>query len=119
MFAGQEVGKALAEIQVRGLYKRTHATFEAYCRDRWGFSRPSAYEYIHAAEVADNLSAQADKAQPSFTQAREMRVLTPAQQQSVASRVNFISHTRAPTSQSLRLKRHHAAALPHQRDYGG
>ena len=78
---------------MRGLYKRTHATFEAYCQQRWGFSRPAAYQYIDAAKVAANLSTQVDKSQPSFTQAREMHVLTPEQQQSVASRVDFQTTT--------------------------
>jgi hypothetical protein len=29
-----EVGHALGEIRVKRLYRGTHATFEAYCRER-------------------------------------------------------------------------------------
>lgn len=44
-----EVGNALAEIRDQRLYKETHATFEAYCRERWGFGRNYANKQIAAA----------------------------------------------------------------------
>jgi hypothetical protein len=50
------VGKALAHISDRKLYKEAHATFEDYCRDRWGISRAHAYRQIEAAQVADAVS---------------------------------------------------------------
>ena len=46
-----EVGNALAEIRDSALYRLTYKTFEAYCRDRWGFSRIRAYQLIEASEV--------------------------------------------------------------------
>ncbi len=33
------VGQALLEVRDRRLYRQTHATFEAYCRERWGIGR--------------------------------------------------------------------------------
>lgn len=99
-----EVGKALAEIQVRGLYKRTHATFEAYCRERWGFSRHVAYERIEAAAVVQNVGSS-QQTSPSFTQAREMAVLTPEQQQSVTRRVNFQTTTVSKLKQEIDRER--------------
>lgn len=37
-----EVGNALASIRDERLYRDTHASFEAYARDRWGISGASA-----------------------------------------------------------------------------
>jgi hypothetical protein len=50
-----EAGLALAEIRTRGLYRSTHLNFESYCRERFQFSRDSAYLKIAAAEVYRNL----------------------------------------------------------------
>jgi hypothetical protein len=47
-----EVGRALLEIRDRRLYRETHATFEAYCRERWGWGRHRANQYINGARVA-------------------------------------------------------------------
>ncbi|MEI6451832.1 MAG: hypothetical protein WCP98_18055, partial [Actinomycetes bacterium] len=46
-----DVGEALAEIRDRQMYRETHATFEAYCRERWGWSRSYAYRHIEAAQA--------------------------------------------------------------------
>jgi 16S rRNA G966 N2-methylase RsmD len=46
-----EVGRALAEIRDRRLYRQTHRTFEEYCHDRWVLSRTRAYRLIYAAAV--------------------------------------------------------------------
>lgn len=63
-----EVGNALAEIRDSRLYLDTNATFEDYCRDRWGMSRPYAYNLIDAASV----SAMAD-----IENERQARALVP------------------------------------------
>jgi len=54
---------AMPDLSPRGdsrLYRQSHPTFEAYCRERWGMSRPRAYEVMGAAEAVCNLSAMAD-----------------------------------------------------------
>lgn len=53
---GRIAGEALATIRDERLYRLTHATFEAYCAERWGFSRATAYRMIDAA------GASADRA---------------------------------------------------------
>ena len=106
-----EVGKALAEIQVRGLYKRTHATFESYCRGRWGFSRQTIYNYIHATEVVKNVQSTV-QSQPSLQQAAEMYVLTPTQQQSVASRVDFQTTTVSRLKEEINRERGKPSSSP-------
>ncbi|OWY65658.1 hypothetical protein B7486_40730 [cyanobacterium TDX16] len=50
-----QAGKALSELRERRLYRSTHKTFEAYCRDRFNYSRDAAYLKISAAEVYDNI----------------------------------------------------------------
>ena len=66
-----EVGRALLEIRDRRLYRETHATFEAYCRERWGWGRSNAYELMDAARVAGVLSGTPDTP-TSVRQARAM-----------------------------------------------
>lgn len=57
-----EVGNALLEIRDKRLYRAnltedgTPMTFEAYCQERWGFSRMHAGRMIAAAEVAENVT---------------------------------------------------------------
>jgi len=46
-----EVGDALAAIRAGKLYRATHQTFEAYCKDRWRIGRSYANKQIAAAEV--------------------------------------------------------------------
>jgi hypothetical protein len=46
-----DVGTALLRIKDRRLYRETHSTFEAYCRERFEMTRVHAYRQISAAEV--------------------------------------------------------------------
>jgi hypothetical protein len=55
-----EVGQALMRIQKSKLYRESYATFELYCRDRLGISRPYAYNLIGSAEVFEDLSSIED-----------------------------------------------------------
>jgi hypothetical protein len=50
-----EAGVALRKLRDRKLYRSTHKTFEAYCQDRFGFSRRRPYQLIDAANVMENL----------------------------------------------------------------
>jgi len=51
-----EVGKALLEIRDSRLYRGSHATWEAYCRERWSWSKTHANRQIDAAQVAIHLT---------------------------------------------------------------
>jgi hypothetical protein len=42
-------------LRDRKLYRNTHASFEAYCRDRFGFQRRHSHQLIDAAQVVDHL----------------------------------------------------------------
>lgn len=50
-----ETGEALMRVRDARLYRATHATFEAYCQDRWSMTRQHANRTIAAAEVISGL----------------------------------------------------------------
>jgi hypothetical protein len=54
-------GRALKQLLEKRLYRDTHSSFEFYCKDKFNFTRDSAYLKIGASQVyenfADNLSA--------------------------------------------------------------
>ncbi len=56
-----EVGMAMKAIRDKKLYEGQYKTFEIYVRERWGYTRPRAYQLIEAAEVDANLSTIVDK----------------------------------------------------------
>lgn len=67
-----EVGAALMEVRERELYRETHGTFEAYCADRWGFSRVHAWRLMEAADVVATLPMGNIPAPASERQVREL-----------------------------------------------
>jgi hypothetical protein len=45
-----QVGSALMEIKINGLFRETHRNFNVYCQERWGFGRSYANKLIGSAE---------------------------------------------------------------------
>ncbi|MGA9416165.1 MAG: hypothetical protein WBV60_15860 [Terriglobales bacterium] len=86
------VGKALQEIQQGKLYKEKYTTFEEYCEKRWGFERQTAYDYIKASGVEQNVRTCVQTT-PTLCQARELAVLDSGQQKEVAAATDFASTT--------------------------
>lgn len=80
-----EVGAALARVRDLRLYRTTHATFEAYCQDRWDFSKTYANNLIAATSVRENLTTIVVKHLPANeAQARPLtRLHDPEQQREV------------------------------------
>lgn len=105
-----EVGEALEEIREAKLYREDYATFEDYCRERWGMARQTAYDYLRAAEVAENVRSSV-QSQPSFTQARELASLPPEQQVEVAAELNFAEATVKDVREAVAAKKnvHHSS----------
>lgn len=68
-----EVGRELAKMRDKRLYRDTHPTFEDYCRERWGMSRVHAHHQIEAAEIALTM-VNTDRPQ-NERQARELAPL--------------------------------------------
>lgn len=52
------LGNALKILRDKRLYRETHASFEAYVRDRFGYSRRAADYLIGASEVVENLKRE-------------------------------------------------------------
>jgi hypothetical protein len=76
-----EVGKALAEIRDKYLYRETHVTFQEYCTERWGLERRRAYQLMDAAQAAENVNHGTHADGPANErQAREIARLPQDQQ---------------------------------------
>jgi len=67
-----EVGLALAEIRSSRLYRDTHDTFEAYCKDKWEMDKRYADRVICASGAARSLGSMG----PIPTNERQVRELT-------------------------------------------
>lgn len=76
-----EVGWALLDIRDRRGYRFTHATFEDYCRERWGMRHQNADRLIRSAEVAGLLNPIGFT--PTESQARELAPLLRAAPESI------------------------------------
>lgn len=55
------VGSALKEIRDSNLYRETHRSFEAYCKEVWETGRRTAYQYINAVGAFENVRNCAQK----------------------------------------------------------
>jgi hypothetical protein len=83
-----EVGNALLEIRDSRLYRRGYATFEDYCKERWGMVRQSANRLISAAEVVQNLQLEPIGSIPETeSQIRPLTRLEPALQRAAWNEV--------------------------------
>lgn len=74
-----DVGSALLEIRDNRYYREGFATFEEYCRERWGFARSTAYQYIAAAEVVEDVRHGGQILPATERQARPLTSLEPEQ----------------------------------------
>ena len=78
-----EVGYALAEIRDQRLYRQTHATFEAYCTEQWGWTRQRSYQLMNAATVVKLLPAGMSTRVDNEATARELAKLEPKEREKV------------------------------------
>ena len=74
-----EIGRAMAIIRDKRLYRAEFSTFEEYCRDRWGMSRIHAHRFIESAQVVANL-LPIGNIPATESQARPLTSLEPDQQ---------------------------------------
>ncbi len=79
------VGLALGEIRDRRLYRKTHTTWEDYCRERWHVTDRRVRQLMAAATVTKEIgeSGTTGSAPTTERQARELVPLTPEQRQEV------------------------------------
>lgn len=102
-----EVGRALAEIRDRRLYRAEFDTFDRYCRERWGIGRHYAYRQIRAADAVEVLENVDSCQQPSRlpaneAQARPLTSLDPPAQRTAWARAVEIAGEEQPTSSQVR-----------------
>lgn len=66
----------------RRIYRKTHATFEDYCKERWGFSRDFANKTIRAVETIEIIEMDTNSIHlpTTETQARELTRLSAPEQ---------------------------------------
>ncbi len=94
----QEVGTALLEIQRDRLYRQVAATFEEYCRERWGFTRQRAHQLISASKMSTTVDIANER------QARALGVVPEADREAVvrAARAKADRAGRAMTADDIR-----------------
>jgi N6-adenosine-specific RNA methylase IME4 len=98
-----EVGEALLEIRDARLYRIEHRTFEAYCREKWGMSRPRVYQLIGASQVTKQVSTIVDKAPSTESQARPLTKLPPEQQAQAWSKAVEMAGGEQPTAKQVEV----------------
>lgn len=82
-----EVGTALLAIRDGRLYRKDYATFEDYCRERWGMTRRHTNRMIAAASVVENLGPMGPILPATERQARPLASLDTEAQAEVWQRV--------------------------------
>lgn len=73
-----DAGRALTVIRDARLYRETHATFEAYCRERWQMSRPRAYQLISAAGMSTTVDNERQARALRAVKEEEVATASPA-----------------------------------------
>jgi hypothetical protein len=70
-----DLGRALAEIQAKRLYRAEFASFELYLDEKWKLEKSVAYRCMKAAEIFKSTSAIADKLKLRLTNEAQFRAL--------------------------------------------
>ena len=74
------LGKALGKIRSKKLYRGNYKNFHTYCRNRWDMAPRTAYQYINAFKVVENLRNCAQVLPANEAQARPLAKCTPEKQ---------------------------------------
>ena len=77
------VADALQRIRDGRLYRASHDTFEQYCREKWGWSRQRASQYIQAAEVSRALPPECQQLLTNEGSSRALGQVEPAKRAEV------------------------------------
>lgn len=111
-----KVGMALAEIRESKLYRDRFKTFEAYCQNKWKFTRMRAHQLIEAADVSNSLPKNVKN---NFTNIAQLNALGKApkeQREELAQQV--IENTRA-RQKRMTSTDVEAVVMPHVADAPG
>ncbi|WP_405590515.1 hypothetical protein [Streptomyces sp. NBC_01190] len=85
------MGKAMANINNRRLYRATHATFADFVQDVFHKSRPTAYEEMTSYAIGELLSARADTAHVDHADTAPAHQRVPAIGKKAAGALNPIT----------------------------
>lgn len=99
------LGEAIRTIRDGRLYRGDFATFEDYCRERWGWTRQHAYQLMAGAEVATHIASTFVGELPLPTSEGQVRLLTkfePEQQVELWKEAVQRSNGRPPTMAVVR-----------------
>ena len=97
-----EVGLALGRIRHAELYKSTHSSWEAYCRQRWGWTPQRAHQLMSGAGVVASTAVDA-RLIPTERHARELGRVAPEDRAGViAEAQQEILPGEIPTSDQIR-----------------
>lgn len=98
-----EVGRALIEVRDARLYRTGYATFEEYCRHRWGFSRIHAHRLMAAADAVTDMLPTGNTATPaSERQARELAAIADPIRRTEVWQQAVERHGPQPTAAAIR-----------------
>jgi len=105
-----DVGSALARIRDDALYRATHGSFEAYCRERWSLSRKRAYDLMGASQIVRELSPMGDIPMPANE--RQARELSDLPTETAAEVMRAAAESGPVTAASIALAREGIAPRP-------
>lgn len=98
----RDVGGALLRIRDARLYRETHASFEAYCDEKWQLERARAYQFMAGATVVQTLPAKAGDMVRNEAQARALAPILRDRGVSGVEQVLAMAHERgAPMTAPL------------------
>ncbi|MBA3584783.1 MAG: hypothetical protein H0W36_09720 [Gemmatimonadetes bacterium] len=105
-----EVAAALLEIRDARLYRASHATFEAYARERFQLARTTAYGYCDAARVLANVSPE--RHDLSLSHLRALAPLEAGEQRELAGAISPLTVAEARrVIRAWREQRRHLVAV--------
>lgn len=99
--AFKEVGSALAAIRDQELHRGTHATFEAYCEEKWGLTRSRAYQLMESAEAVSTIVDTGLPEPGNEAQARQLARMPEDQRAEVWEETNERTEGK-PTAKAIR-----------------
>lgn len=99
----REVGEALTRIRDERLYRVTHKSFEAYCKEKWDFGRIQAHRMIEANKVAKSVTKLVTEIEPEReSQTRPLAALPESEQPAAWSEAVESAGGKQPTAKQVK-----------------
>lgn len=110
----REVGEALLTIRDTRLYRASHSSFEAYCRERWGMGKSYAHQIIKSAKAVGDLVAEVSAIADTLPEsaARELAKVEPERRAEVVEKVAASGKVTAKSIKAAAGEDEAAPAMP-------